>query len=117
MAPILTLTSDLWSTWGYRRIRRPDQGGKRQFTLRILSDMQVNGWKQSLPASLTKNESRYRRSDGQYRWHLDRGVPLRDEDGNIVKWYGVATDIEDRKHAEQKLCESEAYLAEAQRLS
>jgi len=64
-----------------------------------------------------ENEARFRRSDGQYRWHLDRGVPLRDEDGNIVKWYGVATDIEDRKHAEQKLRESEAYLAEAQRLS
>jgi PAS domain S-box-containing protein len=64
-----------------------------------------------------ENESRYRRSDGQYRWHLDRGLPLRDKDGNIVKWYGVTTDIEDRKRAEQALQRSEAYLAEAQRLS
>jgi PAS domain S-box-containing protein len=64
-----------------------------------------------------ENESRYRRSDGQYRWHLDRGLPLRDEDGNIVKWYGVTTDIEDRKRAEESLRSSEAYLAEAQRLS
>jgi PAS domain S-box-containing protein len=64
-----------------------------------------------------ENEVRSRRSDGQYRWQLDRGVPLRDEDGNIVKWYGVTTDIEDRKRAEQRLRESEAYLAEAQRLS
>src|SRR4029077_8782780 len=64
-----------------------------------------------------ENEVRSRRSDGQYRWHLDRGMPLRDEDGNIVKWYGVTTDIEDRKRAEQRLRESEAYLAEAQRLS
>src|ERR1700688_277499 len=64
-----------------------------------------------------ENEVRFRGSDGQYRWHLDRGVPLRDEDGNIVKWYGVVTDIEDRKRAEQRLRESEAYLAEAQRLS
>ncbi len=64
-----------------------------------------------------ENEARFRRSDGQYRWHLDRGVPLRDEDGNIVKWYGVTTDIEDAKRAEQRLRESEAYLAEAQRLS
>jgi PAS domain S-box-containing protein len=54
-----------------------------------------------------ENEVRYRRSDGQYRWHLDRGVPLRDEDGSIVKWYGVATDIEDRKRAEEALHESE----------
>jgi PAS domain S-box-containing protein len=64
-----------------------------------------------------EDEARFRRSDGQYVWHLDRGVPLRDEDGNIVRWYGVTTDIEDRKRAEQKLSESEAYLAEAQRLS
>ncbi len=64
-----------------------------------------------------ESEVRSRRSDGQYRWQLDRGVPLRDEDGNIVKWYGVTTDIEDRKRAEEALRSSEAYLAEAQRLS
>src|ERR1700678_4187103 len=50
-----------------------------------------------------ENEARFRRSDGQYRWHLDRGVPLRDENGNIVKWYGVVTEIEDRKRAEEAL--------------
>src|SRR6266403_2935236 len=62
-------------------------------------------------------EVRSRRSDGQYRWQLDRGVPLRDEDGHIVKWYGVTTDIEDRKRAEEALRCSESYLAEAQRLA
>jgi len=69
---------------------------------------------------LHENESRYRRSDGQYRWHLDRGVPLRDEHGNIVKWYGVATDIEDRKRAEherEKLRQLEADLAHVNRVS
>src|SRR6266436_5480876 len=71
-----------------------------------------------------ENEVRSRRSDGQYRWQLDRGVPLRDEDGNIVKWYGVTTDIEDRKRAEEALGvlsrdlqESKAKLEEAQRIS
>jgi C4-dicarboxylate-specific signal transduction histidine kinase len=44
-------------------------------------------------------------------------VPLRDELGNIVKWYGSSTDIEDRKRAEQELRRSEAELAEAQRVS
>jgi formate hydrogenlyase transcriptional activator len=57
-----------------------------------------------------ENEVRSRRSDGQYRWQLDRGVPLRDEDGNIVKWYGVTTDIEDRKRAEDKVREQESEL-------
>jgi formate hydrogenlyase transcriptional activator len=57
-----------------------------------------------------ENEVRSRRSDGQYRWQLDRGVPVRDEDGNIVKWYGVTTDIEDRKRAEDKVREQESEL-------
>src|SRR6266478_9920451 len=64
-----------------------------------------------------ENEVRSRRSDGQYRWQLDRGAPLRDKDGNIVKWYGVTTDIEDRKHAEEALQQSKFYLAEGQRLA
>jgi PAS domain S-box-containing protein len=47
-------------------------------------------------------EARLRRgSDGIYRWFLIRAVPVRDTRGRIVKWCGVATDIEDRKRAEQ----------------
>jgi len=57
-----------------------------------------------------ESEVRCRRSDGQYRWQLDRGVPLRDEEGNIVKWYGVTTDIEERKTAEGKIQKQEAEL-------
>src|SRR6266478_1200514 len=59
-----------------------------------------------------EDEVRFRRADGQYRWHLQRGVPLRDEDGNILKWYGVLTDIEDRKRAEEKIQEQEIELRE-----
>jgi PAS domain S-box-containing protein len=62
-------------------------------------------------------ESRVRRADGEYRWFLQRNVPLRDESGNIVKWYGTGIDIEERKAAEESLRSSEAYLAEAQKLS
>ena len=64
-----------------------------------------------------ENEVRFRRADGQYRWHLDRGVPLRNEDGNIVKWYGVATDIEDRKRTEEALQQNQFYLAEGERVA
>jgi PAS domain S-box-containing protein len=47
-------------------------------------------------------EARLRRgSDGDYRWFQTRARPLRDKRGKIVKWCAVATDIEDRKHAEQ----------------
>jgi PAS domain S-box-containing protein len=62
-------------------------------------------------------EARLRRADGEYRRVLLSAVPRRDEDGNIVKWYGTTTDIEDHKRAETALRRSEAYLAEAQRLS
>jgi PAS domain S-box-containing protein len=45
-------------------------------------------------------EARLRRHDGEYRWFLFRISPLRDEDGNILKWYGINTDIDDRRRAE-----------------
>jgi hypothetical protein len=64
-----------------------------------------------------ETEARLRRFDGAYRWFLFRANPLRDESGNIVKWYGINFDIEDRKRAEEALRRSESYLAEAQRLS
>src|SRR5439155_23112048 len=48
-------------------------------------------------------EARLRRTDGEYRWFLFRAVPLRDELGNIIQWYGTNTDIEDRKQAEALL--------------
>ncbi len=54
-----------------------------------------------------ENEVRFRRADGQYRWHLDRGLPLRDEQGNILKWYGITMEIEDRKRAEEGVRASE----------
>ncbi len=64
-----------------------------------------------------ETEARYRRADGQYRWLLVRAVPLRDESGTIVKWYGVNTDIDDLKRVEHALRRSETYLAESQRLT
>jgi PAS domain S-box-containing protein len=64
-----------------------------------------------------EDEVRFRRADGEFRLHLQRGVPLRDEAGNIVKWYGVLADIEDRKRAEEARGRNEFYLSEGQRLA
>jgi formate hydrogenlyase transcriptional activator len=50
-----------------------------------------------------ENEQRARRHDGQYRWFLIRYRPLRDEQGRVVRWYATATDIDDRKRAEDRL--------------
>lgn len=64
-----------------------------------------------------EDEMRLRGGDGEYRWFLVRSEPLRDKQGNIVKWYGSSIDIEDRKQAEEKLKHSEVQLAQAQRLA
>jgi PAS domain S-box-containing protein len=60
-----------------------------------------------------EEELRFRRTDGEYRWFLSRNVPLRDKRGKVVKWYGAATDIEDRKRADQL----QADLAHTNRVS
>jgi len=62
-------------------------------------------------------EARIRRFDGEYRWFLFRTTPHRDESGKVVKWYGLNTDIEDRKQMEGRLRRSEAFLAEGQHLA
>ena len=70
---------------------------------------------------LFEDEARFRRAaDGEYRWFLVRGVPLRGRHGKIVKWYGTLTDIEERKRAEQereKLRQLEDDLAHTNRVS
>ncbi|MFK4722204.1 PAS domain S-box-containing protein [Bradyrhizobium niftali] len=60
---------------------------------------------------------RLRRADGEFRWHHVRGEPLRDRQGRIIQWYGLSVDVDEAKKAEDRLRRSEAYLAEAQRLS
>ena len=57
-----------------------------------------------------EDEMRLRRADGKYCWFLVRSAPLRDEHGNIVKWFGSSVDIEDRKRAEKDLEEANRQL-------
>jgi PAS domain S-box-containing protein len=73
-------------------------------------DRHVEKWRSSLTTGRPfENEMRLRRAaDGKYRWFLVRGVPQLDEQGNILKWYGIATDIEDRKRAEEELRQAQA---------
>ena len=62
-------------------------------------------------------EARLRRHDGEYRWFLFRANPLRDALGKIVNWYGINTNIDDRKRAEAELRRAYDSFADAQRLS
>ncbi len=55
----------------------------------------------------SEDEMRLQRADGEYRWFLVRSAPLHDEQGNLVKWYGVSIDIEDNKQLGNALRESE----------
>jgi formate hydrogenlyase transcriptional activator len=57
-------------------------------------------------------ELRLRKRDGTYRWFLARFNPLRDEQGQITRWYGAGTDIEDRKQAEDRLRSENVALRE-----
>jgi PAS domain S-box-containing protein len=118
--------------WRWMDVLHPDD---RQSTRQI--------WTDSVAGRRTYDvEYRVRRHDGTYGWFKTRGVPIRDSNGNLVKWFGSCTDITDRKRAEEALRESEqelrkvrnelgkkvaertaelrrseAYLAEAQRLT
>jgi PAS domain S-box-containing protein len=64
----------------------------------------VESWARSRASeSVYESELRMRRaSDGQYRWHLARGVPVHDANGRIDKWLGVFIDIDERKQTEQE---------------
>jgi hypothetical protein len=77
-----------------------------------------NAWRVAQAKGETLSvDVRTRRADGKYRWYTMRRAPLRDERGTIVKWYSVGIDVDDQKVAENALQRSEAYLAEAQKLS
>jgi PAS domain S-box-containing protein len=101
------LSAEQASGWGWTTAVHPDD---------------VDGlaaiWQQVLVSEQRgETEARFRRHDGEYRWFLIRMDPLRDETGTIVKWYGVNTDIEDRKRAEVELRRAYDSFADAQRLS
>src|ERR1700756_4652291 len=65
-------------------------------------------WRHSMTSGEPfENEARHRSAKGEYRWFLVRAVPLRDEQGKILKWYGILADITERKCAEAELRESE----------
>src|SRR5215468_5880488 len=68
----------------------------------------VEEWQSCLASGTpVDTEARIRRCDGSHRWFLIRANPLKDESGNILKWYGTNIDIEDRKRREEALRASE----------
>ena len=76
-------------------------------------------WNASLATGQSfEAEMRIRRAaDGEYRWLFESAVPLRDEQGNILKWYGFVVDIEDRKRGEEALQKAQMELAHVTRVT
>ncbi len=62
-----------------------------------------------------ETQQRLRRADGEYRWFATRRVPLRNDAGDVIAWYGATYDIEEQRRAEAAWRASEAQLAEARR--
>src|SRR6266436_912861 len=79
--------------WGWKVPVHPEDLGRLMDTWRNLLARGEPG----------EEEGRLRRFDGEYRWFLFRAIPIRDEEGRVVRWYGTNTDIEDRKWAETML--------------
>jgi formate hydrogenlyase transcriptional activator len=79
--------------WGWAEAIHPDD------RTRLIEE-----WQSCLASGISVDtEARMRRFDNSYRWFLIRGNPLKDESGNILKWYGICTDIEDHKRGEEDL--------------
>jgi PAS domain S-box-containing protein len=87
------LTQEELQGRGWQRIIHPDD---REPLLKAVEESRVQG-------KPYEQEVRRRGADGQYRWFLARGVPLKDSEGRIVRWYGSNTDIQDRKEAENRI--------------
>src|SRR5882757_7577766 len=67
-------------------------------------DRVLANWRAAVAAGTpVEHELRCQRADGTYHWFLYRGLPLRDDGGNIVKWYGTLTNIDALKHIERAL--------------
>lgn len=106
----------------------------RQYTGQEVADARKSGWLLALhpddraglleiweraleDGSPARAQARLRRHDGEYRRFAFHCVPLHDEHGRVVKWYGSTTDIEDRLRAEEALQQAQAELAHVTRVT
>jgi len=87
------LTQEELQGRGWQRVVHPDD---QEPLLKAVEESRAQG-------KPYEQEVRRRGADGQYRWFLARGVPLKDSEGRIVRWYGSNTDIQDRKEAENRI--------------
>lgn len=91
------LTFEQIRDWGWLQFIHPDD-----------REENIRRWQHSIDSGEDfELEHRFRRHDGRYRWHLSRAQAMRDAEGNVVVWMGSNTEIDDQKHNEVVLRESE----------
>jgi PAS domain S-box-containing protein len=93
--------------WGWIQVIHPEE---QEYVVQELKKALAGG-------SSYEAEHRLRRADGLYRWQMSRAEPLRDEDGQIVQWFGVVIDIDERRRAEDHSRETSVKLARASRIA
>jgi PAS domain S-box-containing protein len=100
------LSSEQARDWGWTAAVHPED-----------LDGLVSAWQAFMASRQAgEKEARLRRFDGSYRWFLFRANPLRDDSGNVIQWFGINTDIEDRKRAEEELRDTQTKLAHMSRV-
>ncbi len=101
------LSREKWLGWGWMSVIHSED-----------LERGMANWRAALAAGTpVEQELRYRRTDGTYHWFLNSNFPLCDEEGNVVKWYGVMSDIDDRKQAEDRLRDTRLKLSRASRIA
>lgn len=83
--------------WGWKSVHDPEELPRVLSHFKAAIDAGVP-WEDTFPL---------RRHDGEMRWHLSRALPLRDDDGDVVMWFGTNTDISDRREMESALREAD----------
>ena len=88
--------------WGWQKVHHPEHVDR--VVQRIRQSFETGTpWEDTFPL---------RGRDGSYRWFLSRALPIRDEAGEVVRWFGTNTDITEQLEAEQALRDSEARFRE-----
>ena len=91
--------------WGWTQFIHPED-----------VDENVRVWQHSIDTGEPfQFEHRFRRADGEYRWHLSRALPMRNAEGRIVMWIGSSTEVHEQQQTANKLEQLAAELSEADR--
>lgn len=113
-AGLVTDTNAYW--YDYTGLTRDHSLGDKWVTFVHPDDVESasNTWRHALETRTDMEmELRLRRADGSYRWFLSRGRPVVGDSGEVIRWIGIAIDIEERKVAERKILSREKALAES----